>query len=165
MRSCLHVSLVVSLLTCSAAVQAQQEKAKKKDRPNAAVEAAFSLPKEIELTAEQTEKLAALKKEFSPKLTELIQKVNGIYTDEQKKARQEAAKKAKDDGKTGRDAKAATDAAVKLTDEQKKQLDDLQPKLQAMQNEVREKVASLLTAEQKAKLPKRKAAKKNKTDK
>lgn len=164
MRCCLSLSLVLSFLACSPIAQAQ-EKAKKKDRPNAAVEAAFALPKEIELTAEQNEKVAALKKEYTPKLTELSQKINDILTAEQKKARQEASKKAKDDGKKGREAKAAVDEAMKLTAEQKKQMDELQPKLQAMQTEVREKVTALLTDDQKAKLPKKKGAKKNKTDK
>jgi DNA-binding MarR family transcriptional regulator len=161
MRCWLPLSIMFSLLVCSASVQGQ-EKAKKKDRPNAAVEAAFALPKEIELTAEQNEKVAALKKEYTPKLTELSAKVNAVLTDEQKKARQEASKKAKDDGKKGKEAKAAVDEALKLTPEQKKQMDELQPKLQAMQNEVREKVTSLLTDDQKSKLPKRKAAKKAK---
>lgn len=166
MRFCISSLLLLSFVFCVTSAPAQQEKGKKKkDGPNQAVEAAFALLKDIDLTADQKEKFDALKKEYGPKLSELSQKVNGIYTADQKKARQEAAKEAKDSGKKGKEAKAAVDAAIKLTDEQKKQIDEVQPKLEALQKEIREKLTGLLTDDQKAKLPKAKGAKKAKANK
>ncbi|MBI5757327.1 MAG: hypothetical protein HZA46_02270 [Planctomycetales bacterium] len=160
MRFCIPSLLLLSLVVCVTSVPAQQEKGKKKkDGTNQAAAAAFALLKDLDLTADQKEKLAALTKEYTPKLTELSEKVNGILTADQKKARQEAAKEAKDSGKKGKEAKASVDAAIKLTDEQKKQMAEVQPKLEALQKEVREKLIGLLTDEQKAKLPKTKVSK------
>ena len=120
---------------------------------------AIKVPKSIELTAEQKTKLDALNKEFGPKLAELRKKQASIITADQKKARAEATKKAKADGKKGKELRAVTNAAFAITADQKAQQAETKKAMGALQKEIRTQFAALLTDEQKAKL---KAGKKKK---
>jgi hypothetical protein len=98
-----------------------------------------------ELTPEQVAKIKELAKAWADKIKAAEDKV--ALTPEQKKARQEAQAKAKADGKTGKEAKQAVDEAMKMTDEQKaamKEVDELRGGL-------RKEAVALLSAEQKAK--------------
>lgn len=121
----------------------------------------FAIPKEITLTDEQKTKLEEIKKEQGPKFAELTKKFDSVLTDEQKAARKEATAKAKADGKTGKDAKAAVDEAMKLTDDQKKQQAEVEPELNKLRLAIKEQIHGLLTDEQKThyKLPKAKKVK------
>ena len=150
----LAVVVAVSSLTAEGA-----QKEKKKGA--AAGSQVFALPKEITLTAEQQTKLDAIKAAEGPKVAELTTKLDSLLTAEQKTARKEAAAKAKADGKKGKDAQAAIDEALKLTDEQKKQRAEVQPELAKLQQSIKEQIHGLLTDEQKThyKLPKAKKAK------
>jgi Spy/CpxP family protein refolding chaperone len=103
----------------------------------------------LTLTDEQKAKVAELKKEYDPKFTENMTKSQGVLTDEQKKARREAAQKARADGKNRKEMQEAIDAAVKLTPEQKKTQEELKKAGEALTKEVQAKVDSILTAEQK----------------
>ena len=105
--------------------------------------------KGLNLTDDQKSKLADLKKEYAPKVKEAAGKVEGVITDEQKKARDEAMKTARDAGKKGREVFEAGTAAMKLTDEQKTKLADARKAMETLTKEIREKVTSLLTPEQK----------------
>jgi Spy/CpxP family protein refolding chaperone len=55
-------------------------------------------------------------------------------------------------GKKGPSLRAAAEAAVKLTDEQKKQLEDLRKAMGQLTRESRGKLLEILTNEQRAKL-------------
>jgi exonuclease VII small subunit len=137
------------------AASAQEKgKGKKKNAPKIPTVSsqAFALPMDIELSDEQKTKLAELKKELTPKLEEVQKKVDAVYTDEQKKAREEAFTKARADGKKGKDLKAAYESSVSLTDEQKKQLAAAEKEVAAALKTARDKVLSLLTDEQKSKI-------------
>ena len=127
---------------------------KKKKAPTA-----VRVPKTVELTADQKTKLDALNKEFGPKLAELRKKQASIITADQKKARAEATKKAKADGKKGKELRAVTNAAFAFTADQKTQQAETKKAMGALQKEIRTQFAALLTDEQKAKL---KAGKKKK---
>ena len=120
---------------------------KKKKAPTA-----VKVPKSIELTAGQKTKLDALNKEFGPKLAECKKKANSIITADQKKARAEATKKAKADGKKGKELRAAANAAVAITADQKAQQAECNKAMKALNKEIRTKFAALLTDEQKAKI-------------
>ena len=120
---------------------------------------AIKVPKSIELTAEQKTKLDALNKEFGPKLAELRKKQASIITADQKKARAEANKKAKADGKKGKELRDVVNAAFAITADQKAQQAETKKAMGALQKEIRTQFAALLTDEQKAKL---KAGKKKK---
>ena len=139
--------LTACFLAVAFAAPAVAADKKKKKAPTA-----VRVPKTVELTADQKTKLAALNKEFGPKLAELRAKAASVITKDQKKARAEAMKKAKADGKKGKELQAATNAALALTDDQKKQQAETKKATRALQKEIKAKFAALLTDEQKAKL-------------
>ena len=112
---------------------------------------AIKVPKSIELTADQKTKLDALNKEFGPKLAECKAKAGSIVTKDQKKARVEALKKAKADGKKGKELRAAADAALALTADQKAQQAETKKAMMVLNKEIKTQFAAILTDEQKAK--------------
>ena len=120
---------------------------KKKKVPNV-----VRVPKTIELTADQKTKVEALNRQFGPKLAGCKKKANSIITADQKKARTEAMKKAKADGKKGKELRAAVNAAVAITADQKAQQAECKKAMGALNKEIRTQFASLLTDEQKAKI-------------
>ena len=128
--------------------------AKRKDQP------AVQLPKEIELNDEQKTKVAELEKEFGPKMKELREKLDKVLTEDQKKARAEVFKDARTNGKKGKEVQQAVKDATKASEEQQKQIDDVEKQIAALRLKIREKVEPILTDEQKTKLPKRPEAKK-----
>ncbi|HVV99862.1 MAG TPA: hypothetical protein VHB77_05960 [Planctomycetaceae bacterium] len=148
--------LVLGLLAGAAgSVQAAEKAKKAKKDPTAA---SFNLPAAITLTDEQRTKLDEVKKEYSPKVSELLDKKNGILTADQKKARAEAVKAAKAEGKKGKDLMAAGEEAMKLSDDQKEQMAAVDKDLKALNKEIRGKITEFLTDEQKAALKKPKKA-------
>lgn len=109
-----------------------------------------------DLTAEQVTKVKELVAKFAEKAAPLYQK--SAFTPEQKKAYAEAIKKAKAEGKTGKELIAAYKNAVKLTAEQTAARKQVQDAYSAMMKEI----VGMLTDEQKAKLP-RKSSRSKKT--
>jgi len=107
----------------------------------------------MDLSADQKDKLETLKKEYAPKFKALREKSEKILTDDQKKARDEAmkaAREAKPDDR--RAAYGKIRDAVKLTDDQKKETESVMKDVRALFEEVQPKVSEILTDEQKAKL-------------
>ena len=162
MKRTLQGLLVLTLAVVLAMPAMAADEKKKKKKKGRKAPAAVRVPKGIVLTAAQKTQVTAINKEFAPQLIELAKKARGIVTDEQRKARSAAAKKAKADGKKGKEARAAVDAAAKITAEQKKALGEVNKARQAITKAAGAKFAAILTAEQKAKLPKRKGKKKKK---
>jgi hypothetical protein len=134
--------LAVSFVTPAMAADKKEKKAP----------TAVKVPKGIELTADQQTKLDALNKEFGPKLVECRKKAASIITADQKKARTEAMKKAKADGKKGKDLREAANAALAITADQKAKQAETKKAMGALNKEIRTQFAALLTDEQKAKL-------------
>lgn len=161
MKTFAHTLLVLALSALLATSVSAQEKKKKPEgaKGGKAAAAAIKLPPGIELSAEQQAKVEELNKQYGPRLQELAKKSGEILSPEQRKARKEAGDAAKAEGKKGKEVQEAVDAALKLSDEQKKQLDDVQAQQKALQAEIRGKLEEILTAEQKAKLPGAKGAK------
>ncbi|MCS7306429.1 MAG: hypothetical protein NZ602_15135 [Thermoguttaceae bacterium] len=113
----------------------------------------FPLVKRIQnLSEEQKQKIENLRKEYEPKLSELREKLDAIITPEQKKAREEAIKKAKEEGKTGRELFEAIRNAVKLTEEQQNKMKEVQTQIGQLAREIRGKLDEILTEEQRAQL-------------
>jgi Spy/CpxP family protein refolding chaperone len=102
--------------------------------------------KDLNLTDDQKAKLAELKKQYDPKLKELNAKLDGVLTAEQKKARDDAFKAARDAGK--RPDRETIQAAMKLTDAQKAELAKGRKAVDALNKEISDKVTKLLTTEQ-----------------
>jgi Spy/CpxP family protein refolding chaperone len=113
-----------------------------------------SMLKDLNLTDEQTKKIGALREQYGPKLKEAGEKMQGIQTDEQRTARREAMKAAKDAGKPMKDIFEAGEAATKLTDEQKTKMADARKAMEAVGKELREKISAVLTPEQQEKFKK-----------
>lgn len=166
-RSLLTFCLTFCLALAAAAPLFAQDKEKAKGkaknrREDAAVTRAFQLPPSITLSSEQQEKMAALKKHFTPKLAEANKKLNDNLTPEQKKSRREATQTARQAGKNGKELRQAVAEAMKLTDDQQTAMTKARGELTAVNQEVQTAVRNLLTDEQKAKLPSGKKATKSK---
>ena len=74
--------------------------------------------------------------------------MNGcVLTDEQEQARAIAKKKALEEGKKGQSHRAAADAAVRLTDEKKKQFQNLRQAMAELTRESRAKMLELLSTD------------------
>ncbi len=162
MRHAMKGLLVLTLAVLIATPALAADKKKKKKKKGRKTPTAVKVPKGIELTAEQKKQVAAINKEFGPQLAAVQKKINTVITPEQKKARSAAAKKAKADGVKGKAARAAINAALNLSADQKTKMKELAKERQAVQKAARAKFAEILTAEQKAKLPKKKGKKKKK---
>jgi Spy/CpxP family protein refolding chaperone len=112
----------------------------------------------LDLTSEQKEKLAELKKEYEPKFKEIREKLKGVLNDDQKKIVADVQKTLKD--ATGEDRREAFQKVgeklreMNLTDEQKEKMRDIGQEGRKLGGEVREKVRDVLTDEQKEKLDK-----------
>ena len=139
-RSCL--ALAVCLVVCSSLI-AEDKPAKKANRKQAAgpVAAIEKQLASLELGPDQKEKVDKILADYKPKFA---QNKAAALTAEQKKAQKEAQEKAKADGKKGKEARAEVEAALKLTDEQKKARADNQ----ALQANLKKDLAGVLNAEQ-----------------
>ena len=155
--------LTLAVVLAMPAMAAEEKKKKKKKGRKAPV--AVKVPKSIVLTADQKKQVAAINKEFGPKLAEIQKAVNGVISKEQRQAHNAANKKAKADGVKGKARNVAIQAALNLTDEQKVKMKELTKQRRDLQKAVRGKFVAILTAEQKAKLPKKKGKKKKKKKK
>ncbi|OYV88791.1 MAG: hypothetical protein B7Z73_07760 [Planctomycetia bacterium 21-64-5] len=99
-----------------------------------------------------------MKTQYATKLADAQKKVDEVFTDEQRAARQAARKEAAAAGKKGKELQAAINAAVQLTDEQRQKRGDAEKELKQLTKEVRKQVVALLTDEQKLQIkPKKKA--------
>jgi hypothetical protein len=156
--------VVLSALAVTIAAPAfGQRNAKPKERAakRAAENPIFKFPNAITLTSEQEAKLQALKDEYAPKLAAISGKQNEILTPEQRKARTEVTKANREAKKSVKEAQEAVAAALKLTDDQKQKWTATQKEMQELRKEIEGKKEALLTAEQKALLPKKGAKRQN----
>ena len=153
------LTLVVALLIACSVLAAEKKCDVKKAPACPAAQRVDKWVAGLTLTDDQKTSLTDLKKEYGPKLVAAIKKMD-VKTPEQKKATAEAVKEAKAAGKKGKELHQAVDAAVTLTDEQKTQLADAKKDVGALEKELRQKVMSVLTPEQKEQVKKAHKAKK-----
>ncbi|QDU11158.1 LTXXQ motif protein [Gimesia aquarii] len=144
------------IFACVASVNAADKEAKKKKgkKQQTVRIQALNLPKTIELTDEQKEKIAGLKKEYTPQFVALQKKNREILTPDQRKARGKAMKQAKEEGKKGKELRSAVNSALKLSDDQSKQMKEVGAEMKKLNGEVRGKLSKILTADQLAKIKK-----------
>lgn len=152
MRQIFNQICLFALCALLAAPLSAAEENKKSDPQSKAVAKSFELPAQITLTDEQKTKLKEVRDEFEPKVKEVVQKQSEILTAEQKQTRREVIKSAKAAGKKGKDLQAEITAALKLTDEQKKKQEEVGKELKDLNAQIREKVSTFLTEEQKVHL-------------
>ena len=131
---------------------------KKKDKKgHKAHDPSAKILKNVQLTDAQKEQIKKITAEHQG----AIKGAKVGLTADQKKARAEAIKKAKAEGKKGKELKAAADAAAALSDEQKEAL----KKVGAAMKAYRVAILAVLTDEQKASLKGRKKPKGDKKPK
>jgi len=121
----------------------------------------------VDLTAEQKKKTKEVIAKHKDKFAAVNKKRSVIFTKERRKARRDANKAARAEGKKGKELRAAINAAVKFTTEEKEKLKSINKEQRTLMIALRKDVFALLTAEQKEKLPKqrRRKGKKNKKPK
>jgi Spy/CpxP family protein refolding chaperone len=163
LRTCLTAALALVIGSAMAAAQDKKGKAEKGPAPSAVdrlgrfMERMSTLGQAVQkmsLTDEQKTKITGLRQEIGPKLKEIMESMEGVLTDEQKQARTEAVEKANAAGKRGLEMMKAVQAAMKLTDEQQKKLEEPVKKLGELQSEFVKKIMGVLTEEQRADLKK-----------
>ena len=106
----------------------------------------------LNVTDDQKAKLREIQKEYTPKVEEMRKKLDGVPTDEQRKARADAARQAREAGKDPTEVRLAAREAEKLTDEQKAKKAQLYKEAMPLLNEMNEKAMAVLTDEQKAQI-------------
>ena len=147
------------LLAVISPVTAAEDAAKGKKNPvEQQVKRRFELPEAVALSPEQKTKLEEIKKEYASKVQEAIEKREGLLTAEQKQARQAAQKAARQSGKKQKEAHEAGVAALNLSGDQLKQYTAAEDAVKKVDEEIKGKIAGILTDEQKATIKKEKAA-------
>ena len=149
--------LMFALVLVVAAPLAAQDKQKKKHprHPRRGGHQMFQQLKKLDLTEEQTAKIKEVRKALGPKFADARKKLSAVFTDEMRKARREAFKKAKEEGKKGKELMEAARAATgDLTDEQKATLKEVRAEMKQLHGEAMKAIGEILTDEQKAKLKK-----------
>jgi Spy/CpxP family protein refolding chaperone len=99
---------------------------------------------ELDLTDGEVAKIGEIRKEYRPKIEQAMKQLQGLLTDEQKKAREEALKA----GKRRREVLQA----LNLTDQQREKVQDVAKEVATLVREEMEKIRDVLSAEQKEKL-------------
>ena len=145
-KSILSLLAVAAILVNSVSLNAQ-EKGGKKDPANAMVTQFMKQLEKAELKDEETTKIKDMFEKVAKEVA--AKRAQSGITAEILKKRTEAAKKAKEDGKKGKDAQADVEAAMGLTADQTKVFKETEEML----GKVRVVIGKLLTAEQLAKLP------------
>jgi Spy/CpxP family protein refolding chaperone len=99
---------------------------------------------ELDLTDAEVAKIAEIRKEFQPKLAKAMEGLQGILSDDQKKAREQALK----DGKKRKEILES----LKLTDEQKEKVEAVCKELRTLVHDELTQMRDVLTDSQKEKL-------------
>ena len=149
MKTFVKALMVFALVGLIGFAFAQDDKGGKRKGNNPAAGMLKKVDELTDLTAEQKEKIAAIKKEHGPKVEAAAKKLNDSLTPDQRRARQEAQKAARQAGKKGKEAQAEITAAMKLTDEQKKAYDAAQKEVDDATNALRTALSGVLSDEQK----------------
>jgi Spy/CpxP family protein refolding chaperone len=100
--------------------------------------------KELDLTEDELNKIEDIRKEFRPKIVKAMRGLEGLLSDEQKKAREEGVKAGK--------KRSEILASLKFTDDQKEKVAAVAKELGALVREEAEKVRDVLSASQKEQL-------------
>jgi hypothetical protein len=162
-RVCLAAALVLTIGSAMATAQDKKGKAEKGPAPSVVdrlggvmerMNTLLDAMQKMTLTDEQKTKMSEIRRELGPKFKEVLDPMESILTDQQKQARAVAVKKANAEGKKGREMITAVGAALQLTDEQQKKLEEPIEKFAALQTELVKKIMGILNDEQKAEFKK-----------
>jgi Spy/CpxP family protein refolding chaperone len=141
---------VFSIAAVQSTAQDQQKKERKKG--NSANPIAKMIER-LELTPDQKAKFDEIHKEYAPQMAAIQKRRAAIMTPERKRAEKEAMKAAKDAGKTGKEGRLVADAALNLSPTERGELDAIRKEQRELLAKISEQLRTILTPEQKAKLP------------
>ena len=133
------------VLTAEQQKQIQAMKEERHDHREECVAHAFASLKELDLTDAEMTRIGEIRKEFRPKFENAMKELDGLLSDTQKKAREEAVKA----GKTRRELVAS----LNLTDAQKDKVAGVAKQVGALVREETGKIHDILTEGQKEQLP------------
>jgi hypothetical protein len=98
---------------------------------------------DVKLSKELQTKVAALKRAFGQRRSELQKQLDDLLTDDQKQARDEAKKQALAEGKGGVKLRTAMDKALNLTSSQQKTFNELREAIRHLTQQHREKLQEI----------------------
>jgi acetyl esterase/lipase len=149
MRRVISLSVVLTLVITSTGLS--QDRRRPQQPQQNSFQQVFTL-RGVEFTEDQQAQVEELRKKYTPQIAEIVRKHNSILSDEQRRARQEAFRAARQAGKPPRELKETVDAAVKMTDEQKETLAKLQKERADLFAKIQKELKALLTGEQQRQL-------------
>ena len=129
----------------------RQDTERAQQRQQAAVQPGFTL-RGVEFTEDQKVEVEKLRKKYMPQLMDIEGKHSSILTDEQRQSQRTALQAAREAGKQATALREAVDAAVKLTDEQKKTLATIRKERDDLLAQIQDELRSLLTDDQRKQL-------------
>jgi Spy/CpxP family protein refolding chaperone len=139
-----EVEKVRGVLTPEQRTKLEADKEERKERRAEGLAERIAHFNELDLTDGEMEKIAEIRKEYRPKIEKALKEMDGLLSDDQKKARREALAA----GKKRREVLAS----LNLTDEQKEKVQTVCKEVATLVREEMEKIRDVLSAEQKEKL-------------
>jgi len=139
-----EVEKVRAVLTPEQKKKLEEFKEERKELRAERLAEAIAHLEELDLTDAEVAKIMEIRKEYHPKIEKAMQGLEGLLTDDQKKARKEALE-------AGKNRKEVI-AALKLTDQQKAKLEAACKEVHALVREELEKMRDVLTEGQKEKI-------------
>jgi Spy/CpxP family protein refolding chaperone len=139
-----EVEKVRGVLTPEQQKKLDADKEERKERRAEGLAERMAHFNELDLTDGEMEKIAEIRKESRPRIEKALKELDGLLTDDQKKARREALAA----GKKRREVLTS----LNLTDEQKEKVQTVCKEVATIVREEMEKIRDVLSAEQKEKL-------------
>jgi Spy/CpxP family protein refolding chaperone len=139
-----EVEKIHAVLTAEQKQKLQELKEERKERREKCVAHTISSLSELQPTDAEMTKIGDIREEYRPKIEKAMKELEGLLSDEQKKARDEAINAGKD--------RREVLAALKLTDAQKEKVVTVAKEVRTLVREEMEKIRDVLTEAQKQKL-------------
>jgi Spy/CpxP family protein refolding chaperone len=149
LKTMIVLALVVAVAApLSAADDAKEKKKPRKGQGNPAVAAMMTKLKAVELTDDQEAKIKEVAASFTGKFKDAQAKLSEVLGPDQRKARADAMKKAREDGKKGKELQEAAYAALNLDADKLAELKKQEAAIKELQTGFTAAVREVLTAEQ-----------------
>jgi Spy/CpxP family protein refolding chaperone len=139
-----EVAKISDVLTDDQKKKLKELKEERKEQRQECLSARIAHLKEVDLTEAEVGKIEEIRKEYRPKIVKAMKQLEGLLSDDQKKAREAGLK----------DGKKRTEimASLKLTDDQKAKVVAVGKEVATIVREETEKIRDVLSEEQKSKL-------------
>jgi Spy/CpxP family protein refolding chaperone len=139
-----EVDKIREVLTGEQRTKLATAKEERKERRTERLAQRLAHLEDLELTEGEETKIAAIHKEYHPKVVKALEGLKGLLNEDQKKARE--------DGLKGDKKRKEVLASLNLTEEQKEKVEAVGKEVRALVHEELEKMRDVLTESQKEKL-------------